>query len=55
MKWPRGRYNGQRIGGIRIVAELNLCWWTWYVARSGRSLMVHLGPIHLWIEPSWER
>ena len=29
MRWPRGRYNGQRITGFRISFEVNVDWMWW--------------------------
>lgn len=28
-KWPRGRYNGQRIVGFNLLFRVNLCWFSW--------------------------
>jgi hypothetical protein len=29
MKWPRGKYNGQRIAGLDFRLRMNLFWWYW--------------------------
>lgn len=54
MRWPRGRYNNQRIGGFVVKVEFNLFWRSWklYWSFTGKSL--HLGPLHIWIDPSYE-
>ena len=30
MKWPRGRYNGKRIVGIRFAIEIDITHWEWW-------------------------
>lgn len=29
MQWPRGKYNGQRIGGFRVQIIINILYWWW--------------------------
>ncbi|WP_299733913.1 hypothetical protein [uncultured Endozoicomonas sp.] len=29
LRWPRGRYNGQKIGGFKISFEVNVLSWDW--------------------------
>ena len=29
MKWPRGKYNGKRIGGFKVSVAVNFLWWLW--------------------------
>ena len=29
MKWPRGKYNGQRIVGFNVQVKLDVTYWTW--------------------------
>lgn len=29
VKWPRGRYNGQRIDGFQVSFRVHLLWWRW--------------------------
>lgn len=49
MKWPRGKYNNQRIVGIRIVLHVNLRWWNLKIYWSKfNSYSVHIGPLHIW-------
>jgi hypothetical protein len=55
MKWPLGKYNGQRIGGIRITVELNFAWWVWAFKWNFCSHYLHIGPIHIWEETAYEK
>lgn len=55
MKWPRGRYNGQRIGGFTLKVEFNLCWRTWAIYWTAYGKSFHIGPLHIWMEPSYEK
>lgn len=29
MRWPRGKYNGRRIEGFRLLFKLHLLYWVW--------------------------
>lgn len=51
MKWPRGRYNGRRIVGVRIIVALDIIDWgiRWADKFGGCAI---LGPVRVW--PSWE-
>ena len=33
MKWPRGRYNGKRIVGIRFTTQIDITCWAWWPRR----------------------
>jgi hypothetical protein len=53
MRWPRGKYNGRRIGGFEIRVRLNLFWWAWGLPdRYGRCLS--LGPLHVWLSTDYD-
>jgi hypothetical protein len=53
MRWPRGKWNGQRIAGVRLVVRLNVFWWRLGLpARYGGCLS--LGPVHVWLTPDYE-
>ena len=52
MKWPRGRYNGQRIVGVDIHVIVDVCWWTWCLPnRWGRCL--GMGPLRVWVSAAY--
>jgi len=55
MNWPRGKYNGQRIGGFTVKLEINLLWWVWHFAWTPCAKTIHLGPVHLWFEAAYEK
>lgn len=29
IRWPRGRYNGSKIDGLKVSAHIHLLWWIW--------------------------
>jgi hypothetical protein len=33
MKWPRGKYNGKRIVGIRFGVQIDITAWVWMPHR----------------------
>lgn len=49
LRWPRGRFNGQRIVGATVKVSFDLTWWSlgWPSFRSGTCLS--LGPLHVWL------
>jgi hypothetical protein len=53
MKWPRGKYNGQRIGGFVVKFRFDLLWWGLRLPdRYGSCLS--FGPIHIWFNAAYE-
>jgi len=48
MKWPRGRYNGQRIVGVRVTVALNVIRWHWWPIFGQ-----HCGAFHWLCIYSW--
>ena len=55
MKWPRGKYNGDRIVGFQVRAEFQVLphWWTWHLpGRYGRCL--GFGPLKIWFSIAYE-
>ncbi len=54
MKWPRGKYNGQRIEGAEVKISFRLLsTWSWCLPNSyGRCL--GLGPLRIWFEVTYE-
>ena len=55
MKWPRGRYNGKRIGGIRLDVEFNLTFWMLRFYFDLQPWSIHIGPLHVWITMAYEK
>jgi|GEM_PF-3858076 len=48
MKWPRGRYNGSRIVGLRFRVVIDVTYWHWWpqylrYANAVRWLCVLVG------------
>lgn len=41
MNWPRGKYNGRRIGGFALRFEFNLTFWYWSVIWRSYSKSIH--------------
>lgn len=29
VRWPKGKYNGQRIDGFKLSFHLHILWWNW--------------------------
>jgi hypothetical protein len=53
--WPKGRYNGHRIGGFSIKAEINMAWWSWpFLYWKNHSRCLHIGPLHVWFDVAYE-
>lgn len=52
--WPRGRYNGRRVGGMVFKLEINLTWWTWAIVWKSYAKSIHAGPVHLWINTAYD-
>jgi hypothetical protein len=49
MKWPRGKYNGQRISGVDLHLRINVLWWCWVPHISFRyTKYVHWLCFHFW-------
>lgn len=56
MKWPRGKYNGLRVGGLKVKVEVNVLWWNWPKWELiGWCPYIHVGPIHIWWEKAFEK
>lgn len=56
MKWPRGKYNGRRIGGIEAKLKINILWWIWLPAFSniGGQIYIHWLCFYSWWSFSYE-
>ena len=54
MKWPGGKYNGERIVGCEVRFKLNLSFWV-VGAGTRHAPSLHIGPLHWWFSPvySW--
>lgn len=55
MRWPRSRYSGIRIAGIRLTVLIDItCWrFTWPSIRNGSCL--GLGPVRVWFSAAYDR
>jgi len=57
MRWPRGKYNGLRLGGFQIRVVFNLWWWASPKIKfvwSRWCHALHIGPLHIWADPTYE-
>ena len=53
IRWPRGRYNGQRIVGVTVKADIDvLNWGLSLPTRYGGCLW--LGPLRLWVSACYD-
>lgn len=54
MKWPRGKYNGKRIGGFKVEFELNFAWiMPFHFAWTSWSHVLCIGPIIIRCDPTY--
>jgi hypothetical protein len=58
-RWPRGMYNGRRIGGFTIKLTVDLLWWYWLprfdlLAKYSGTPYLHWLCFHIWAEASYE-
>lgn len=55
MLWPRGKYNGKRIGGVTARLTVDVLWWYWRPRISAQfgTLAVHWLCFHLWAEAAY--
>ena len=51
MRWPRGKYNGQRIAGFEVKVRLDVFCWSFCLPTHYRCL--GLGPIKIWFSASY--
>lgn len=42
LKWPRGRYNRNRIDGFLVSFKVHLLWWSWCPRASWNFGMPYL-------------
>lgn len=49
MRWPRGRYNGQRIVGIEVSMKLNVTDWTLVPRMPRYSHCLHWFCVRVWL------
>lgn len=54
MKWPRGKYNGQRIVGIEIRMKIDILEWWWELRYRHGTQRIFMGPVHIWIDTNYE-
>ena len=53
-RWPRGKYNRQRIVGVRLQVRVDVTDWglRWF-GRYGTC--ARLGPARIWVEAEYEQ
>jgi hypothetical protein len=54
MKWPIGRYNGQRIVGVDVRMRLDVTSWTWCWPHFLYGRCLGLGPLRVWFHAAYE-
>jgi hypothetical protein len=55
MKWPRGRYNGQRIVGFEVTVKLNIKDWTFIPRNPRYSHCFHWLCVRVWLHASYDQ
>ena len=52
MRWPRGRWNGQRITGLEVKIRIDVLWWrlSWFGPYGSCA---SFGPVHVWVSPTY--
>jgi len=50
MKWPRGKYNGRRIVGVRVQVMLNIRYWDFHMRWNFGEPYIICGPIQVRFE-----
>ena len=51
MKWPRGKYNGQKIVGIEFKFKVDITFWRLLLKWNFGEPYFFLGPFRLQISP----
>lgn len=54
MKWPRGKFNGQRITGVTVRMEIDVLDWWWRLSCEFGTLRIFVGPVCFWIDANYE-
>lgn len=47
MKWPRGRFNGQRIVGVHVAVSVDVTRWRCFI-YGRHTIAIGLGPVIVW-------
>lgn len=53
MKWPTGKYNGERIAGAKLSVSVNVFRWIWFLP-SKFNRAIGIGPIVIRYETEYE-
>lgn len=53
MKWPRGRYNGQRIVGLEARVCFDVTWWSLRLPDFRNGTCLSIGPLHVWLRAAY--
>ena len=55
MRWPRGKYNGQRIVGIRVFFVINLRHWILSASWNFGEPYIFCGPFAIRVHCEYEQ
>ena len=55
MKWPRGRYNGDRIVGVEIKIKIDVTTWGHWCLPNRWGKCLGLGPLWVWFSAAYRR
>lgn len=55
MKWPIGRYNGQKIVGFLVKFKLVVDFWSLCAGWNFGEPYLHIGPLHFWFGAEYRR
>lgn len=55
MRWPRGRYNGQRIVGVEVKCCVDFTWWGLALGSVTYATALSVGPFHVWVGAVYAR
>ena len=53
-RWPRGKYNGQRITGVSLKIQFDVGWWCWIPKIPIYSNCLVWGPFRIWLHAEYE-
>jgi hypothetical protein len=54
MKWPKGKYNGQKIIGVCIKTRVIVNYWGFKVQLNKYLKFIHIGPVLMNFEFEYE-
>ena len=54
MKWPRGKYNGQRIVGVGVRIRIHIRYWHLNLIWKLGTYFIQIGPVLMHFETVYE-